>query len=146
MAILNYSSVIPEIKTAAEIQQKLVSAGVRSVITEYDPSGKPQSISFRITNMYFKLNINVDGVFEALKNGKDKNGKKIPLKYKNKEQASRTAWRIRKDWIEAQLAIIEAGQAELTEVFLPYAQNVEGKTLFEVIKSSEFKLLKHDPM
>jgi hypothetical protein len=40
----------------------------------------------------------------------------------------RVAWRIVKDWIEAQMAIVEAGQAEMAEVFLPYATIEDGTT------------------
>ena len=56
------------------------------------------------------------------------------------------AWRIIKDWIEAQLAIVEAEQAEMVEVFLPYAQNpATGKTLFEQLSNDQFALLDYKP-
>lgn len=69
---------------------------------------------------------------------------KIQKSQKNFElygQASKVAWRIIKNWIEAQLAIIEAGQAEFSQVFLPYTQNQGGKTLYEIIKEEKFKIL-----
>jgi hypothetical protein len=40
--------------------------------------------------------------------------KKIP------RQAERTAWKILSDWVEAQMAMIELSQIEITEVFLSY--------------------------
>ena len=40
-------------------------------------------------------------------------------------------WRIIKDWLNAQLALIEVGQAEMAEVFLPYALTNTGQTLFQ---------------
>jgi hypothetical protein len=55
------------------------------------------------------------------------------------------AWRIIKDWVEAQLAIVEAEQVELVEVFLPFAQNPQtGETIFNQLAASNFALLTHD--
>lgn len=48
------------------------------------------------------------------------------------QQAERVAWRIIKDWIEAQMAIIEAQLASMDEVFFPYMLDSAGqKTLYE---------------
>ena len=41
------------------------------------------------------------------------------------------AWRLVLRWLEAQLAMIRAGLASLDEVFLPYAQDQNGVTLYE---------------
>lgn len=92
------------------------------------------AMSFRINNLFFRLPINIEGVYKALQ--KDRN---TPKKFRTYEQASRVAWRIIKDWIESQIAIIQAGQAELEQVFLPYAQNQAGKTVYETIKENGFK-------
>lgn len=47
------------------------------------------------------------------------------------EQAERVAWRIIKDWIEAQMAILESKQVVFEEIFLPYMLNNKGQTFFE---------------
>jgi len=68
-----------------------------------------------------RLPCNFDGVFKALAN-----------EYaESRAQARRVAWRIVKNWIEAQMALIEAGQASLIQVFLPYAVTQDGPTMFE---------------
>lgn len=134
MAILNYTTSISTEKTAAEIQKKLAMAGAQAVLSEYDKDGVMCAMSFRINNIFFRLPINIDGVYSAL--CKDRNASK---KFKTYEQASRVAWRIIKDWIEAQVAIIQAGQADLVQVFLPYAQDKSGKTVYEAIKEGGFK-------
>lgn len=136
MAILNYSTSITAEKTAAEIQKKLAQAGAQAVLSEYDNDGVMCAMSFRINNLYFRLPININGTYKAME--KDKN---VPKRFKTYEQASRVSWRIIKDWIEAQVAIVEAGQAEIEQVFLPYAQNQSGNTLYEVIKGNGFKQL-----
>lgn len=134
MAILNYTTSIATEKTAGEIQKKLALTGAQAVLSEYDENGVMCAMSFRINNIYFRLPINVEGVYQSLQ--KDN---RIPRKYKTYEQAARVAWRIIKDWVEAQIAIIQAGQADLAQVFLPYAQNKDGRTLYEVIKENGFK-------
>jgi len=134
MAILNYTTSITTEKTASEIQKKLAMAGAQAVMSEYDEDGIMCAMSFRINNLFFRLPINIIGVHNALMD--DRN---IGKRFKTYEQASRVAWRIVKDWIEAQIAIIQAGQAELEQVFLPYAQNQNGKTVYEIIKESGFK-------
>jgi len=136
MPILNYTTSITTEKTAVEIQKKLVAAGAQAFMSEYDDSGVMSTMTFKIGNLYFRLPINIEGVYGAMNDDH-----KIPSRYKTYEQASRVAWRIIKDWIEAQIAIIQAGQADLKQVFLPYLQQPEGKTLYEMIKDNEFKLL-----
>ena len=53
-------------------------------------------------------------------------------------EAARVAWRIIKDWLEAQLALVSAELADLEQVFLPYAQNGAGVTLYEALKAGQF--------
>lgn len=140
MAILNYTTSISTEKTASEIQKKLAIAGAKAVLSEYDEDGIMSAMSFRIQTqgglLSFRLPININGVYQALCDDY-----KVPKRLQTHEQAARVAWRIVKDWIEAQLAIIEAGQAELTEVFLPYAQNQLGQTVYDAIKGNGFKML-----
>ncbi len=58
-------------------------------------------------------------------------------KYRTRAQAARVAWRIIKDWIEAQLALVEAEQVDMVEVFLPYAQVQGGRTVYEALTSGK---------
>jgi hypothetical protein len=143
MAILNYTTSIKTEKTASEIQAKLAKAKAQAVMCEFDDEGVMSAMSFRLTTPYgvifFRLPANIDGVWKALK--ADGN---VPKRLRTKEQAARVAWRIVKDWIEAQLAIVEAGMAEMTEVFLPYAQGQDGRTMYDALKSGGFKALSHN--
>lgn len=45
---------------------------------------------------------------------------------------------IMKDWLEAQLALVRAGMADVEQVFLPYAQNERGETVFDTLRESRF--------
>lgn len=128
MAILNYTTKISVDKTTAEIQAKLGKANAQAVMCEYE-NGIVSHISFRMNTphgiMTFRLPANIEGVFSAMQKAK------LPRSKCNKEQAARVAWRIVKDWVEAQLAIIQAEMATVAEVFLPYAQQNNGKTVYE---------------
>jgi hypothetical protein len=53
---------------------------------------------------------------------------KIPIDY---AQAERVAWRIIKDWVETQMAILESQMVQMEEIFLPYMVNRQGQTFFE---------------
>lgn len=144
MAILNYTTSISTEKTASEIQKKLAAAKAQAVLCEYNDETVMCAMSFRITTPYgmvfFRLPANTDGVYKALLNDST-----VPKRLKNKGQAARVAWRILKDWIEAQLAIVDAEMADITEVFLPYAQNQNGQTVYQSIQQNGFKALAHQP-
>jgi hypothetical protein len=66
---------------------------------------------------------------------------KVPRSYANELQAVRTAWRIVKDWTEAQMALVETQMVTTQEVFLPYAVMRDGRTLSEHVESNPALLL-----
>lgn len=136
MPILNYTTKVPVTRTMAEISEKLVKAGAQGILTNYQ-DGEACGITFSIETphglVYFKLPANVAGVSAALSNDGH---------YRDEPHARRVAWRILKDWIESQLAIIEAGMAELSQVFLPYAKTASGETVYELANNTGMKLLK----
>lgn len=140
MAILNYTTTIDPIKTISEITTCLVRHGANKIVTDYDSDGHPVGLTFWIQHqgqvVYFALPCNWAGVLRALE--KDA---KVPGKLKTKEQAMRVAWRIIKEWVVAQMAIIEAQVASLTEVFLPYAITNTGKTVYQAFETGSSGLL-----
>lgn len=128
MPILNYTTKVSVENTFASICRILSKAGASAVVSEYSEQGILNAIGFRLNThagiIYYKLPANINGVLIKLPQGK----------YRNKEQAARVAWRIIKDWIEAQIALIDAGAAEVSQVFLPYAVTANGETVFERFK------------
>ena len=143
MAILNYTTTIKAEKTAAEIQVKLAKAKAQAVLCEYDSDGVLCAMSFRVMTtqgmVSFRMPANTAGVLRALNRDP-----RVPKRLKTPEQAANVTWRVLKDWIEAQLAIVEAEMAELTEVFLPYAQGQGGQTVYEAMQAHGFKALTHE--
>ena len=55
-------------------------------------------------------------------------------------QAERTAWRNVQNWIMAQMAIVEAGQVQIDEVFLPYLTDGRGRTLYQLYQGGKLSL------
>lgn len=139
MPILNYTTSIQAQKTAGEIQGVLAMKGAHSIAIDYE-EGQPSALTFRLNirgqEISFRLPCNWRGVEQTMRRDK-----KCPQRFKNSEQARRVAWRIVKDWVEAQLAIIESGQAEVGEVFLPYAITGNGETLFQRMTQDPSRLL-----
>lgn len=143
MAILNQTTKVASEQTIAEIFALLASHGAVSV-TQRNRDCAVATISFvlniRDVNVSFRLPVNEAGVESYLV---EETLAKVPLIRRQaalfsserraaiKAQARRTAWRIQKDWITAQLALVASRQAEMDEVFLPYAVDDNGQTLYE---------------
>lgn len=142
MPLLNYTTKIDADKTAGEIAEMLRKAGARAVLTEYDENGEyVSSLSFRMRvgeqEMGFRLPCDWKPVQMVLEDQRQRNSRVNP----SREQSVRVAWRVVKDWIEAQLAIIETKMVKTEEVFLPYAIMRDGKTLAETVTSNPHFLL-----
>ena len=58
----------------------------------------------------------------------------------DRAQAERVAWRIVKDWVEAQMAILESEMVQMDEIFLPYMVNDNGQTLFEAYRRNQLMI------
>lgn len=134
MPILNYTTSVNVDKTIGEIHKILARAGAKSVVTDYDGHGNVSAVCFIInvgeTTVNFRLPCKYDAIYHIISSDYT-----IPKKFRTGEQAMRVAWRIVKDWCEAQMALIEAEQAELAEVFLPYAITKTGVTMFQAFRS-----------
>jgi Xaa-Pro aminopeptidase len=147
MGLLNYTTKIDADKTAQEIAKCLSTHGASGILTEYK-EGVLASISFKIDlngqPLGFKLPCDWRPVLKVLM--KDVNVPTYTNRYskikKDRElQAVRTAWRIVKDWVEAQMALVETQMVTTQEVFLPYAVMRDGRTLSEHVASDPQMLL-----
>lgn len=136
--ILNYTTSVNSAKTVSQIQEMLGAKGATHVSVDYR-DGKAVAVMFGLmvgsAVINFRLPCNVDGVSAALRKQKPNSSL-----WRDRAQCERIAWRIVKDWTEAQLALVEANQAEIGEVFLPYALNMRGETLFQVFKERPLAL------
>jgi hypothetical protein len=139
MAILNYTTSVDSEKSILEIQKCLVKHGAHKIVTDYSGT-TPTAVTFCLTMnerlIAFSLPANHAGVLKAMQ--KDT---KVPRSKCTIEQAQRVAWRIVKDWVEAQMAIVEAQLADMAEVFLPYAITNNGNTLYREVQNNGMLLL-----
>lgn len=130
--IANYTTTVSTERTLVEVQKMLAKAGARRVLTEYDDGGEIAGLSFQVevggSLIGFRLPANVQGVSRALKD------EGVPSKYLQPAHVRRVAWRIIRDWLRAQFALIEAQQATLAQVMLPYAITHTGRTLSEEVE------------
>lgn len=139
MPLLNYTTQIDTDKTIAEIQKCLSVHGAKAILSEYD-NGYLKALSFQIDlngkSVGFKLPSDWQPVLQLLEQNK-----KVPRRLCTKEQAIRVSWRIIKDWIEAQMAIVETRMVKIEQVFLPYAVTSDGSTVYEKLISNPQFLL-----
>ena len=135
---LNYTTTIAATKTASECVARLAEHGASAIGITY-ANKRPTGITFKIETVHgerqFSLPVNTDGTLKALLNASRRGG--IAPRYSTSEQAERVAWRVIKDWLEAQLALIEAGIADMAEVMLPYLHVAPGLTLYAAYAQDE---------
>lgn len=129
--IKNYTTSVSVDRSLQEIQKILVKAGAKATMIQYD-NQLPSSIAFKLDTKHgqvsFLLPSNPDGVLRVMRKGKT-----YKVTQEQLQQANRVSWRILKDWIDSQLAIITAEMATPLQVFLPYAQTKDG-TVYEVLE------------
>jgi hypothetical protein len=141
--IKNYTSSVPADKSILKIETIIVGIGATNITKEYE-NGKVCAISFAVKRGEYVHPFKLPARKESIK-------KLLLSQYKRpkaaqivecERQAERTAWKNVKEWVELQATMIKLEQVEFMEVFLPYAYSLEhGKTLYELSKESDFKLL-----
>lgn len=119
--VKNYTTTISMEKTISQIEQLLVEIGATGIQKEYK---NLEPIALR-----FSVEIEKNETHSFLLPSKAKNAaailKNIP-EYKGKKndwiekQSKRTSWRLLLNWVDIQYALIQLGQAEAMQVFLPY--------------------------
>ena len=159
MFLKNYTSDVPVSQTIYRIEQVLIKCGITGITKEYGPGGAVMAITFHAQleghdrPMSVRLPANEAEAQNALwlnyvdGDKLSPDGKSIHWNSRKrrtwdsfKEQASMTAWKIVQDWVEVQMSMVQMKQAELMQVFLPYAWDGK-RTFFAAMKENGFKLL-----
>lgn len=134
MAIKNYTSTVDVYKSLGEIQGALASHGASKIMVDYE-NGRPMALTFALNTprglQGFILPACVEGTLRVFQKQKVK---------ADREQAERTAWRNVRDWVFAQMAMIESCDVPVEQVFLPYLANRAGQTLYEVYAAGQLLL------
>jgi len=143
MPLPNYSTTVDHQKSAEEIR-KLLRGRVRRTILDEDSMGNVVAIQFIIETNHgtfpFRLPVNVEACRAALQSQRQRG--EISGSYTiTTDKARRVAWRILKDWIRAQLGLIDTGMVATEEVFLPYLMLDEKRTMFDALKEGKLPLM-----
>lgn len=148
MPLLNYTTEVPASKSIAEITKLLQDGGAIAIMLEYAPDRSVEGVTFRMETAFgpvpYTLPANVGSVIATINtqikaesaaiSRREKRGRLIPQRlYNDKAQAERIAWRIAKDWLEAQLALSQIGGAKIEQIMMPFARLADGRSFYEHI-------------
>lgn len=138
MPLKDYSTTVPVHRSIGEITEALVKAGARGVAQGYSAEGHVTGLEFAIPMpggmAHYQLPVSADAV------GKTLAKQKVQARFQAWEHVERVAWRIMRDWVLAQLAIIETQMVSLPQVMLPYLRTESGETVFERWESRQLEL------
>ena len=151
MPIKNYSTSIGVEQTIAQIEKILAKHGARAILKEYDVSGRVMAVNF-IAEVFegqsvpFRLPLDIQALMEVINyqidHPKEHEGR-IERKHKNDmDYARRVGWRIIRDWVDAQMMMIDLRQVTIPQIFLSYAYDGnDKKTFFQKLSEGKFKNL-----
>lgn len=140
MAILNYTTTVDSFKTVSEIEYILMKHKAKSIMKNYDGesiTGLSFLIDTGTQQIPVRLPVRIEECLEVLKREKENGTKNIKA---TREQAERVAWRILKDWVEAQMALLDIQMVRFEEIFLPYIEISDGQTIYEKLEEKQFLL------
>ena len=127
MPLANYTTRVSVSQSANEIMDMLRAANAIQVLTDYD-NGVIKGLSFVISTpngeLPFRMPINTDAVVKVLT-------RQMRGRPPKPGHAERVAWRIVRDWLRYQLALLETEMVQLEEIFLPYLRLNADETLYE---------------
>jgi len=114
----------------AAIDETLGSHGATRISKDFQ-GGRATALVFSVmigTRLHsFRLPARMENVEKLLYPGREE------LTQAMRNQAYRTAWANVRDWVAAQMALVQTGMAAMEEIFLPYMLDEQsGQTFFEV--------------
>ena len=131
-------------RTFETIQKCLAAHGAQRMIFDYNTNGRVKALSFGLDidgNMVgFKLPAKFENVSRIMYGCLlcDLGGG--PMAERKRLQVYNTAWANIRDWITAQMAMIDTEMVKFEEVFLPYIVDQKGETFFEKMEERKFML------
>jgi len=140
--LLDYTTSVPVSRTVAQVQAKLVEHGARAVMMQYDDRGRIEALAFEVStaNGQIPIRLPIDSLATLKVLRKQAANHEIPPRYANEDHAYRVAWRIIKDWKEAQMSLLETEMVRMEQIFLPYIITKSGQTVYQVMAERHFLL------
>lgn len=144
-ALLNYTTSVPVGRTISEMQKALANAGAKRVMVEFDAEGEEAGIAFSLLTphgeRYYSLPCDTASVHRVLVEQKNAGKFRSGTARADEAQSRRVAWRILKDWLEAQLALVRTRMVGLDQVMLPYLHIDGEKTLYMAWAENEARAI-----
>ncbi len=131
--ILNYTTKIDASKTVGEIQSLLAKRKAKEVLIRYT-DGLPSALMFSIEIGGETVRYSLPCRWQAIHKILQREARES--RHKTESHAVNVGWRVIKDWIEAQLALIDTGMVDIGEVFLPYQLIDNEITVYDRAKSA----------
>ena len=144
MPIMNYTTRIPAHQSLGEITALLAKNNATEIMTTFDSEGQPNGLKWRVRTpngpTAFAMPVNIDAIFKTMTRDR--------VHVKNADarrvQATNTAWRIIKDWVEMQLALLQTEMVDMEELSLPYMLWGE-RTVYQTLQAGELQALQALP-
>jgi hypothetical protein len=145
--LLNYTTSVPVDKTVGEITSILVRAGARSIQTDFNDHGRISGMNFVVRtgfgNRAFHVPVQSERVHKVLQQElAHTRTHQSKAMLSSPEQAERVAWRILKDWLEAQMTLITLELITLDQAMLGFMQVRAGdnRTAYELYADEQLAL------
>ena len=140
----NYTTSIDTSKSIAEIIDFIVDVGATDISQSFS-NKECVAVRFIINHsgrsIVYKLEANPEAAYAILLAEKKRVNNDV--KAKVRKQSFKTSWRILRDWVYAQCALIKLGQATPVQLFLSYAYDpATDSTVYDRLESGELKMLK----
>jgi hypothetical protein len=136
--LANYTTSVQTSKSISEIYDMLGAVGASAVTTEFE-LGEPAGISFRVQRNERVVSFRMPCDWRATLRVMER--QKMPTRFKRGDHARRVSWRILRDWMRAQLALLEIENASVEQLFLPYVVTSTGETFYERVSTQDDMLL-----
>ena len=138
MPIKNYTTEVPAYRSIQEIYAALRAHGATDVQYAYEVG------TIRVAALRFRLIIDGQQVPFSLPVAWQRFQRVLEQqgvsRWRDDAYVYRVAWRNIRDWVMAQLALYDTLIVDLPQVFLPFATDRQGRTLYEQVQAGRFFL------
>jgi hypothetical protein len=122
------------------IRKALAAHGAKSISFDYDADGRESAITFSIVVQGRRLHYHMPARVANVEKILARQFGWTELTPAHKARAFKTAWANVRDWITANLALVDSELVKTEEVLLPYMLVPGGQTLFYAMQEQQFLL------
>lgn len=141
MPIRNYTSKKSPNESIGMMMDLLTEMDARDIGVRYDEARRPVSLTFTVevrgVPIPFRLDTDPEATLAAMKDDA-----RVPSSKCTEEQALRTAWKNKHDWLDVMLAQIRESNVDVVQMFLGFAViDEDGRTAYDLIQEEPGRLV-----